>query len=165
VNAQSDGPNTGSLFTVRLPRLQQSQLTAPPASLASEPAVSDLRILVADDNTDAAISLRLVLENAGHDVRTAANGHEAVQQVADFAPHVVFMDIGMPELDGVEATRLIRQQPNGEHMVIVALTGWGQLQDRDRTRAAGVNRHIVKPISPEEITEILALAAASGTFR
>jgi PAS domain S-box-containing protein len=165
VNAQSDGPNSGSTFTVRLPRLRQWELITPPAALAIEPVASDLRILVADDNTDAAISLRLVLEGAGHDVRTAANGHEAVRQVADFAPHLVFMDIGMPELDGVEATRLIRQQPNGADMVIVALTGWGQLQDRDRTRAAGVNRHIVKPISPEEITEILALAARSGNVR
>jgi CheY-like chemotaxis protein len=156
VTAHSDGPNKGSTFTVRLPALPYSQVTSAAAPLTAAPAASELRILVADDNTDAAASLRFLLEAHGHIVRIAVSGHEAVQQAGAFAPHIVFMDIGMPGLDGIEATRLIRQQPNGKDIVIIALTGWGQPQDRDRTRQAGVNRHVVKPISPEEVAEILA---------
>jgi CheY-like chemotaxis protein len=118
--------------------------------------------LVADDNHDAAVSLRFVLEGQGHVVRTTANGEEAVEQVAEFAPQVVFMDVGMPILNGIEATRLIRQHPGGRDIIIAALTGWGQPQDRERTRLAGVDRHVVKPISPAEIAEVLSLVGRNG---
>jgi CheY-like chemotaxis protein len=100
------------------------------------------------------------LEVGGHDIHTAANGHEALAQVEKFHPALVFMDVGMPDLDGLQATRRIRQLPHGGDIVIVALTGWGQAHDRLRTHMAGVDRHIVKPISAADIAELLILTRA-----
>jgi two-component system CheB/CheR fusion protein len=100
----------------------------------------------------------MLLEVSGHRVRTAATGREALLQVLEFQPALVFMDVGMPDLDGVQATQQIRHHPRGRDIVIVALTGWGQAQDRLRTQLAGVDRHIVKPISAADIAELLALA-------
>ena len=129
-----------------------------PVDTPQAPA-SPLKVVVVDDNLDSADSLRAVLQLAGHEVRTANDGCAAVALTRDFEPHLVFMDIGMPGMDGLEATRRIRQSPAGERTFVVALTGWGQRQDRERTRAAGVDRHVVKPIGPEELAEVLALVS------
>jgi PAS domain S-box-containing protein len=159
IGVVSDGAGRGSTFTVRLPlSVAKERPSVVPAMLTSRGR--SLRILVADDNGDSADSLTMVLQLAGHDVRNVRNGREAVEVAATFAPQLVFMDIGMPEMDGLEATRAIRRGPQGADVLIVALTGWGQTRDRERTRAAGVDRHVVKPISPEELDHVLALAAS-----
>ncbi len=160
VNVHSEGPGAGSTFTVRLP---VSGLPMQAVSASSVPrhggTARPLRVVVADDNADAAQSLRLLLEIGGHEVRTASTGREAIELVQTFEPALVFMDVGMPDLGGVEATRRIRERPEGKLMVIVALTGWGQPRDREQTRLAGVDRHVVKPIGPDELAEIVALAS------
>jgi CheY-like chemotaxis protein len=158
VHAFSEGVGKGSTFTVRLPLLRELEAAAHATPAPLETTDEPLRIVVADDNEAAAHSLRMLLESAGHEVRTAATGFEALEQVERLRPEVVFMDIGMPGMDGLEATRRIRALPHGERVLIVALTGWGQLQDRERTRAAGVDLHIVKPISPEDLNAVLAQA-------
>ncbi|HEY8507793.1 MAG TPA: response regulator, partial [Steroidobacteraceae bacterium] len=114
------------------------------------------RILIADDNLDAAESLALLLNMQGHETRTAGDGFQAVQLAESFRPDIIFMDVGMPRLDGIEAARQIRQQPWGKSMLIVALTGWGQEADRHRTRDAGIDLHLVKPITLEGIAAVLA---------
>src|SRR5205823_1075438 len=104
------------------------------------------RILVADDNEDSATSLAMMLGIRGHEVRTANDGLQAVDVAAEFRPDVIFLDIGMPKLNGYEACRRIREQPWGKKAVLIALTGWGQEEDKRRSEEAGFNRHIVKPV-------------------
>jgi PAS domain S-box-containing protein len=159
VEASSEGPGRGSTFTVRLPLMQTNEPaeTAERASPSLEPASPrKRRILIADDNLDAAESLALLLEMQGHQTRTAGDGFQAVQLAESFRPDIIFMDVGMPRLDGLEAARQIRQQPWGKSMLIVALTGWGQEADRHRTRDAGIDLHLVKPITLEGIAAVLA---------
>jgi CheY-like chemotaxis protein len=126
-----------------------------------EAALPPCRILVADDNADAATSLELLLRTRGHDVRTAADGIEAVQAVEAFSPRVVLLDLGMPKLDGYEAARRIRQHANGRDCVLIALTGWGQPQDRRRTLDAGFDAHLVKPVGDGELFATLSALAGS----
>jgi PAS domain S-box-containing protein len=158
VEAQSAGPGRGSTFTVRLPLLQTPTEAKPnppqPGTLEST-AQRTRRVLIADDNADAAASLASILQLQGHKTRIAANGHEAVELAATYRPDIIFMDVGMPLLDGLEATRQIRAQPWGKSMLIVALTGWGQQNDRRRTREVGMNMHLVKPIDLNEIAAVL----------
>jgi CheY-like chemotaxis protein len=139
---------------------------SPPVEVLQQPATrpvrGGLKIVVVDDNADAADSLRLVLEDMRHQVRVARNGLEAVDIARAFAPNLIFMDVGMPEMDGLEATRRIRSESHGEAPVIVALTGWGQAHDRDRTRDAGADCHVVKPISAEELVQIIESIETSG---
>jgi PAS domain S-box-containing protein len=159
VTACSDGLGTGSTFTVRLPLAQPHGATPsipPDATAAHRPTEqSGMRVLVVDDSADAAASLMTLLELAGHEVRTAGDGVEAIEQTREFCPDVIFMDLGMPRIDGVEATRRIRALPQGRKVRIIALTGWGQDADRQRTRSAGMDDHIVKPVSPEALQRIL----------
>jgi CheY-like chemotaxis protein len=114
------------------------------------------RVLVVDDNTDAAESLAALLRINGHDTRLAHDGPDALREAEAFHPDVVFLDIGMPTLDGHETARLIRQQPWGRNMVLVALTGWGQVEDRRRSKAAGFNHHLVKPADPAVVANLIA---------
>ena len=104
------------------------------------------RILIADDNHDAASSLSVQLEMAGHDVRTVYDGAEALKVGDAFTPDVVLLDLGMPRLDGYEAARRMRARPWGRRTILIALTGWGQPQDRVRSAAAGFDIHLVKPV-------------------
>jgi CheY-like chemotaxis protein/anti-sigma regulatory factor (Ser/Thr protein kinase) len=158
VSVASDGPGMGSTFTVRLPLLKQHiekrQIEGTPVMTEGAP----LRIVIADDNIDSAQSLCLLLQADGHEVKLAADGRGAVDEVLRFDPAIVFMDVGMPGMDGIEATRLIRETPTGARTVIVALTGWGQPKDRERTRLAGADRHIVKPLGRDDLLEVLHLA-------
>jgi CheY-like chemotaxis protein len=112
-------------------------------------------VLVVDDNTDAAASLALLLELGGHSVQTAAEGEDAIEGARVFDPDIIFMDLGMPRMDGIEAARRIRQLPGGERVRIVALTGWGQEVDRQRTREVGMDQHLTKPVSLETLYEVL----------
>jgi len=162
VAVYSGGPGKGTEFTVRLPLLQASE-TAQGSRLAGaafeQGSENKRRILIADDNADAASSLALILQMQGHETLTAANGREAVEHAATFRPDIIFMDVGMPHMDGLEATRQIRAQPWGNAIVIVALTGWGQEGDRRQTREVGMDLHFVKPINLEGITAALSCSA------
>ncbi|BBA34873.1 PAS domain-containing protein [Methylocaldum marinum] len=113
------------------------------------------RILVVDDNTDAVESLALLLELEGHDVRTALDGPAALELASDFRPEAVLLDIGLPGMDGYEVARRLRDRPETREALIIAITGYGQLEDRALTKAAGFNHHLVKPVDPEELGALL----------
>ena len=157
VSASSDGPDKGSIFRVTLPILSAVVDVQP------EPRVQDIhapdqpkrRILIVDDNHDACDSMAMLLNLLGHDVRIAHDGFEALECVKEFAPHIVLMDVGMPNLNGYDATRLIREQTNGKAITIVAVTGWGQEGDRTQSRAAGCDGHLVKPVNLKDIEDLL----------
>jgi CheY-like chemotaxis protein len=112
---------------------------------------------VADDLRDSVDSLAMMLRLAGHDVRTAHDGLEAVQAAAVFRPDVVVLDIGMPRMNGYEAARHLRQQPWGRNVLLVALTGWGQEEDKRRATEAGFDHHLTKPVEPAALEKLLAL--------
>ena len=114
------------------------------------------RILVADDNIDLATSMGLLLEMMGNDVRVTHDGTAAVSTEAEFRPDVVFLDIGMAKMNGFDACRCIRGKPWGQEPVIVALTGWGQAEDRRRSKEAGFDHHLVKPVEPAMLERFLA---------
>jgi len=154
VAAFSEGPGRGSTFTVRLPVVAGAFAGPPGARRASSPHQQQ-RILVVDDNADAAATLAMLLKMYGHEVRTASDGEEALDQARAFAPDVIFMDLGMPRLDGIEAARRIRAFPQCAQVRIIALTGWGQDADRQRTRAAGMDHHLTKPVSLEALQGVL----------
>ena len=154
VTAQSEGLGLGSEFIVRLPAIEGARTDLNEGrSQAAAPARR--KILVVDDNADAAESLAALLSINGHETRMAHDGPEALQQAERFHPDVVFLDIGMPTLDGHETAKLIRRQPWGKDMVLVALTGWGQNEDRKRSKDAGFNHHLVKPADPEVVEKLL----------
>jgi PAS domain S-box-containing protein len=163
VTAFSDGEGKGSKFTVRLPLLGTTRL-APVASngVMANGTANRQRVLVADDNVDAADSLAAMLQLAGHEVRVARDGVEAVTVAEQFHPQLILMDVGMPRLNGLEATRRIRSQPWGRKVRIVALTGWGQEADREKTAAAGCDRHFVKPVSLADVTDLLTGSATTS---
>jgi signal transduction histidine kinase len=161
VSACSAGVGAGSTFTVRLPLLAADVRNVPaPVPTATQesaqPAVDPRRILIADDNVDAVTSLARLLTLLGHEVATAHDGLEALGKAAEGTPEVVFLDLGMPRMDGIEAAQRIRQLPGGDKILLIALTGWGQESDRQRTLDAGFDWHLIKPIGVAELTEILA---------
>jgi PAS domain S-box-containing protein len=163
VTAKSAGVGKGSEFTVRLPALAHfKRVDEVPGVIESTFAVqvTRRRVLVADDNADAAASLTLWLELAGHEVHTATDGQQVVTLAERLRPDVIFMDLGMPRVDGLAASRKIRSQPWGQAIRIVALTGWGREEDRRRTQAAGIDLHWVKPVDPHALTRILSLEPA-----
>lgn len=158
VEASSSGLEEGSTFTVRLPLQRNArgeQTATGPPSLAEYSTVAR-RIVVADDNQDAALSLAALLELQGHEVVTAFDGMEAVERVRKTNAQIVILDLGMPNMNGLEAAQAIRALPNGAQIKLVALTGWGQESDRQRTQAAGFDRHLVKPVSYVTLAELLA---------
>jgi CheY-like chemotaxis protein len=115
------------------------------------------RILVVDDLRDAADSLAMMLRMTGHDTRTAYDGLEAVQTAAVFQPDVVFLDIGLPKMNGYEVARRIRDEPWGGNVALVAVTGWGQEEDKRRSLEAGFDHHLTKPVDPAALAKLLAL--------
>ncbi len=157
IEASSDGPGKGSEFSVHLPVLMEQAAAAPSREVrpATTQRKTPLRILVADDNEDAVESLALLLEADGYLVETARDGLAAVKVAERFRPDAILLDIGMPRLDGYGACRRIRELPWGADILIVALTGWGQEDDRRMTEQAGFNAHLVKPVAPEAITQTL----------
>jgi PAS domain S-box-containing protein len=160
VEAHSPGINQGSEFIVRLPiSVEESRpVMSEQQSPESAPA---RRILVVDDYPNAAESLARWLRRMGNEVQTALDGLEGVQAAEAFRPQVVLLDIGMPKLDGYEAARRIRAQPWGKQILLVAVTGWGQAEDRQRTQAAGFDVHLVKPIDHSQLTTLLGTLAPS----
>lgn len=116
------------------------------------------RVLVVDDHRDAARILSLMLDTLGHDVRMATNGEQALDEVRAFHPEVVFLDIGLPRLDGYEVARRLRTRPEGKDVKLVALTGWGHEEDRQRSREAGFDHHLVKPVNARTLRALLEAA-------
>jgi PAS domain S-box-containing protein len=158
VTAESGGQGRGSTFTVKLPVLEsEPEPLAPGASDDEQPAGGPKRrILVVDDNRDSATSMAMMLRLLGDEVRTAHDGVEAVEVAEAFRPQVILMDVGMPRLNGYEATRRIREQPWGRGITVIALTGWAQDADKARSQEAGCNSHLVKPVGLEELRQVLA---------
>ena len=155
ITAASPGPGRGSTFTLRLPLAGAVEVSArPPVGDAAAPG--GLRVLVVDDNRDAAESLSLMLELGGHDVRSAHDGPAALEVVRGFVPEVVFLDIGMPGMDGYAVARRLRVDPSLAGAVLVALTGWGSEEDKRRAGEAGFDHHLTKPVAAWEVIEVLA---------
>jgi PAS domain S-box-containing protein len=156
IEARSDGLGKGSMFIVTLPLAADGAGIAASggATAAKEPATAPRRVLVVDDNRDAADSLSMLLSARGHEVRVAYDGLEAVGAAVAFDPDVVLMDIGLPKLDGYDAARRIREA-RGKDVLLVAITGWGQDEDRRRSSAAGYDFHLTKPVDPEAITRLI----------
>jgi PAS domain S-box-containing protein len=155
IEAKSAGLGKGSEFIVRLPRRAVSDSRRPTARLESRGEAVRRRVLIADDNRDAADSLAVLLRLEGHDVTVAHNGREAVATFNTLLPEVAVLDIGMPELDGYEVARQVRQQSLGRAVTLIAVTGWGQEADKARALAAGFNHHFTKPIEPQQLTQLL----------
>ncbi|QEL17805.1 hybrid sensor histidine kinase/response regulator [Limnoglobus roseus] len=156
IEARSPGPGGGSEFVVRLPLIPPPHETPPKSDGPKAKALSGCRILVVDDNKDSADSLGDLLGIMGNDIRTAHDGLEAVEVAEAFRPELVLLDIGLPKLNGYEVARRIRQQPWGRDMMLIALTGWGQDEDRRRSQEAGFNLHVVKPVELAALEKLLA---------
>jgi PAS domain S-box-containing protein len=159
VEARSDGLGRGCEFVVRVPLAAAGPQAAPPDESSGGEASTtraERRILVVDDNRDAVDSLGMLLKVMGHTVRTAYDGLEAVDAAATFKPELVLLDIGLPRLNGYEAARRIRELADGKGVLLVALTGWGQEEDRRRSKDAGFDHHLVKPVDPAELQRLLA---------
>ena len=157
VEAHSEGPGRGSEFVVRMP-LARPLARKAGLSAARDKAGANVRrrILIVDDNRDAATSLATVLTAMTYETRTAFDGLEAMEVSSVFRPHVVLLDIGMPRLNGYEACRRMRQEPWGRKAMMVALTGWGRDEDQQRSRQAGFDFHLVKPVDPSRLFRLLA---------
>ena len=148
----------GSEFIVRLP-VVQAVVSDSPVVETGEQKVRPLRVLVVDDNVDTALSFSMLLRASGHDVQTAHDGLKAVQAAIDFRPDIVLLDIGLPGLNGYEVAKKIRMHPDLQHVVLVALTGYGQDSDRQASGEAGFTHHLVKPARFDELQKILATVA------
>jgi len=156
VEAFSEGQGRGSKFVVRLPILIE-KLKAKIPEVAAEPTpTTPRRILVVDDNRDAATSLTMLLKVTGNETQTAHDGLEAIEVAAAFRPEVVLLDISLPKLSGHDVCRRIRQQSWGKNIVLVALTGWGQAEDRRLSKEAGFDHHMVKPLDFAALMSLLA---------
>jgi len=161
VEAYSEGPGQGSEFVVCLPVL--TTRSQPEELLADNPSTPapKRRLLVVDNNRDAARSLALLLQLTGNEVHTAHDGEEAVAAASALRPQVILLDIGMPKLNGYDAARRIREQPWGKTVVLVAMTGWGQEEDRRRSSTAGFDHHLVKPVDLKALQSLLMSLADS----
>jgi signal transduction histidine kinase len=148
IEAFSEGVGAGSEFVVRLPCLGLVRGGEAPAAPAAAPVSASCRVLVVDDNHDAALSLATYLEMGGHEVRTAGDGREALDVAERFTPQAVVLDIGLPTLDGYEVAKQLRLAPPTQHALLLALTGYGQKEDRLAASRAGFDRHFVKPVDP-----------------
>jgi PAS domain S-box-containing protein len=158
IEARSGGLGKGSEFTVRLP-LSQRAVEAPvqkPRKPERSVPLANKQVLVVDDNHDAADSLAMFLKFLGASVQVAYDGTAAIDMVAKSQPEIVLLDIGMPMLDGYEVARRLRELPEGRDLLLVAMTGWGQEEDKRRTASAGFDHHLVKPVDPVKLEKLLA---------
>jgi len=161
VRVSSEGLGRGSEFTIRLPLVPVAEFatatstTAADALAARLPRTDGLRVLVVDDNEDAGDTLREVLQATGHDVRVARNGPAALLVCAEFLPDVALLDIGLPVMDGYELANRLRELPGVSAMRLVAVTGYGQEADRERSLVAGFDRHLVKPLDHAALERML----------
>jgi signal transduction histidine kinase len=156
VEASSDGENRGSEFIVRLPLLHPETVTTEePMDTTSRSDLPEHRILVVDDDADCREMLAMVLQLGGSEVRTAANGLDALDEAARFEPEIIFLDIRMPGMDGYEVARRLRTSPRGKDLILVALTGWGQDEHREASSAAGFDAHMTKAQEPEAMARMV----------
>ena len=164
LQAASAGLGRGSELTLRLPRIEASAVQPAPAALApSEPPPQ--RVLIVDDNVDAADSLRLVLDLQGHTTAVAYDPAAALAAIERFAPDCILLDIGLPGIDGYETARRIRAMPAGRGMRLIAVTGWGQDEDKERARAAGFDAHLTKPVQAAAVSALLAARAPAEGWK
>ncbi len=154
VEARSEGPGRGSEFIVRLPLARVAEAAPHHDDAASEAPLEGRRVLVVDDNGDAAESLALLLQSAGAEVHTALDGPAGLAAARRFLPHAVLLDLGMPGMDGFEVARRLRAEPGLAGLALVALTGWGQEEDRKRTRGSGFDHHLTKPVDVDRLMDI-----------
>jgi len=157
ITAHSEGAGKGAEFIVRLPvsSAPMTQEFRGTSAMEGTDASVPRRVLVVDDNSDAATSLEVMLRMLGHETRTAFDGLVGLEVAAEFLPEVVFLDIGMAKMNGYEVARRLREQPWGKHIVLIAVTGWGQAEDRRRTTEAGFDHHVVKPADPLVLASLL----------
>ena len=163
LQAQSEGENKGAQLTLRLPLLKTPAQPINTAAQATAGPMLAKRILVVDDNVDAATTLQLLLKSLGHEACAVYDGQQALGMALSFRPDVVLLDIGMPGLDGYEVARRLRALERERPLRIIAITGWGQEADRTRSREAGFDVHLVKPVSPETLERLLASVSSSRT--
>ena len=165
IQAASAGPGTGSVFTVRLPLARHGAGPdgTPQAPEADQGHITSLRLLVVDDNRDAADTLAALLSTMGHDVVVAHDGHQALRMLDGLRPDAVFLDIGMPGLSGYEVAEAVRLEPRHDGIMLVALTGWGGADDRARTAKAGFDAHLTKPATVGAIEAVLRAVEARGS--
>jgi PAS domain S-box-containing protein len=165
VSAKSEGVGHGSEFVVRLPLGVEVASDRDGSRSDTQSVFASHRFLVVDDSLDAAHSLALLLENLGADVRTATDGPTALSELEAYRPSVILLDIGMPGMDGLEVARRARQRSDSRDFTVIALSGWGQDEDRHRSRDAGVDYHMVKPVDLDELGRLLTALAPSRTSR
>ena len=159
IHADSAGPGQGSMFTVRLPLAAGSVCPAEEAPVRAAPARA--RIVVVDDNQDAAEMLAMALDMLGCEVTVAHTAAQALDRIASADPSVVLLDIGLPDMNGYELARQVRQLPNGAAMTLIATTGWGQQKDRERAFSAGFDHHLTKPIDFAQLEPLLPRAGGA----
>ena len=156
VVAESAGTGEGSTFTVRLPVAAAPPLAVEVVTPAvNAKIVSKRRILVVDDNVDGATTLAIMLSLSGHKTRTAFSGREALKVSIEFAPEIVFLDIGLPDMTGYDVARQFRNDPKWHNLILVALTGWGSQDDLNRSTEAGFDIHLTKPVEPSVFDDVL----------
>jgi signal transduction histidine kinase/ActR/RegA family two-component response regulator len=156
IRAQSAGLGQGSQFTVRLPILIEAPKREPASTQSSQTPEVPLRILIADDNKDSAAALGMFLRMGGDKIHVVSDGKAAVAAAAEFQPDVALLDIGMPQMTGYEAAAEIRHQAWSHDVVLIAISGWGQPSDRQRSKDAGFDHHVVKPVDPSALLRLLA---------
>ncbi len=168
LTGESPGLGRGSTFSIRLPLGQPaepSHAESAPVGFASPPQPISRRILVVDDNVDGAESLAMMLEFYGHEARVAHDGLQALEMARRYGPELVFLDIGLPGMNGYEVAQQFRADPALRHTVLVALTGWGSDEDKQRSKDAGVDYHLTKPVDVDKVTQVLAQSFSSGRPR
>ncbi|WP_158206811.1 hybrid sensor histidine kinase/response regulator [Pseudoduganella flava] len=163
LTATSPGKGLGSTFALELP-VATDEVSAPPADDEGGVPLPALRVLVADDNIDHANTLRTLLIAAGQTVNVCYDGLSALRSAETFEPHIAFLDIGMPRMDGYELARRLRAEPRHRGCMLVAVTGWGQDKDQQRSLAAGFDRHVVKPLQPAQLRGLLQERAGRATM-
>jgi CheY-like chemotaxis protein len=156
VTAESEGPGKGSRFILSFPRMPAP---APSASAAMAPQAAGRRVLLVDDHEDARAMLRMMLELIGHEVAEAGDGLAALEAARAFRPQVAVVDIGLPRIDGYEVARRLRADPATAGIALIALTGYGQDEDRQRALEAGFDEHLVKPVDEQRLLGAIARLA------
>jgi CheY-like chemotaxis protein len=163
IEARSGGVGAGAEFVMRLPNCHSAGVNRTGPAEPTPAGRRRLHVLIVDDNGDLAEMLALVVETAGHTVRTVVDGPSAVAAALSYRPNVVLLDIGLPGMRGIEVAKELRQHPETAATRLVALTGWGQADDRRETADAGFDHHLTKPADPQQVEELLEVIAESAT--
>jgi CheY-like chemotaxis protein len=162
VEARSEGVGKGSEFLVRIPLVEQFAPVHHDNPISQQSVVPSHRILVVDDNHDAGDTIGMILEMLGAEVHIVRDGPAALSALNSYRPETVLLDIGLPGMDGYEVARRARQLPEGRELTLVAVTGWGQAEDRRRSKEAGMDHHLVKPVDIAALEKLLTTLAAKN---